>query len=582
MLKEEYTLVINDLKRAYNRLSWYKKLFFPRDIREAIKKLPSESAQYTGKGLKYFILIFRYSSGWFKNFFHCLRLFKQSTLFKEWGGDDSRIFMLKRNLSQEVPLLSEKTAASGQAAEAPPEAALHPPLAVLKSIPPTPAISPPRGFNYFSKDCRLRLLENRPLAIKASLACSSRANYDLFQPGIQKAKEALPLLTLVVEGDVDKLKKLVADNPKLLFSKSEVTDAGGRVFYNASAFQLMLFLCDGDMYQTIVPLIPLSLEAERKRQYFSMRGGGADLVKLNQDPLTAKMQDLLQVLEEFRDQVLKFPLLENPDGIVFYQDNLYYVNQATDVRELIQGEPEKLAEVKALFSDMIPNSSRRSSDEEYRLIVNITAYKPTRRGICYQQNGVFYRDCQDEFAYLKIFREYGKLIIENQNRVLSSKEKERLSEYRVTKLGLAMRILPAWLLQHLCADRPFHPQVEFEKALHVLPFVRKPPEFFNENTGKREILLLREPNAGLGYDYSLYKGFHSSILPRRTIKSEPFWDPEMLVDLLAIHALQANSRETIIKTTPAEVLCLSLYHKEDSEVPIPTENYGTSKQNGIK
>ena len=74
-----------------------------------------------------------------------------------------------------------------------------------------------------------------PLKRMSELARMSKRFNTLFQPALDDAKAALPLLINVVHANRDALINQVLANPASLFKKGQVTDPAGQTFYNVSA-----------------------------------------------------------------------------------------------------------------------------------------------------------------------------------------------------------------------------------------------------------------------------------------------------------------------------------------------------------
>ena len=168
-----------------------------------------------------------------------------------------------------------------------------------------------------------------PLKRMAELSRLSRSYGTLFQPALNAAKAAHPLLLNVVQANLDELKKKVQAHPELLFKKGQITDLSGQTFYNVSPYQLMIFLCDDDMKRQIMPLIPETFPRKRdildveiptaslcKEQYAEINSGGADLVKMDRDPTQLKFGEVTRFTTSYpingRPTAVTFPLLENP------------------------------------------------------------------------------------------------------------------------------------------------------------------------------------------------------------------------------------------------------------------------------
>ena len=176
-----------------------------------------------------------------------------------------------------------------------------------------------------------------PLRKMAELVSQSKSNYALFQSALKDAKAALPLLLNVVQGNLEALINQVVANPELYFKKGQVTDPSGTTYYNVSAYQLVKFLCDADMDERIRSLIPETIRVRRgtkdidldtqaimEQQYAQIGCGGADLVKMDRDPTTLDFEEIMRFKTTYTvngvPTAVSFPLLENPDGIIYYQN----------------------------------------------------------------------------------------------------------------------------------------------------------------------------------------------------------------------------------------------------------------------
>jgi hypothetical protein len=324
-----------------------------------------------------------------------------------------------------------------------------------------------------------------PLSRMVDLCCLSKNHYTLFQPLLNDAKDAYPLLVNVVQGNPDALKKQVLSNPRNFFKKGQITDHDEQTFYNVSPFQLMFFLCDDDMIRQIMPLIPpmyrftsdgkeveIDLEARGKKQYAEIDTGGADLVKMDRDPTKLKFIQVTRfitslTIEENRSEQIIFPLLENPDGIIYYQnsstklEHLYYANQKTQTVTELNPRPsakdqEALDRLRASLAAMENNSSRRSSNAEHELIARAMQRRLSRKGITYDHNGVIYCDNRIQFRLINNVRKYIRLYQMEAHMEARS--------YLCPGIGGAQRQV-LWVLQRICElDRPFQPKPDFKKS----------------------------------------------------------------------------------------------------------------------
>ncbi|MFT4058586.1 MAG: hypothetical protein QM652_03460 [Legionella sp.] len=146
----------------------------------------------------------------------------------------------------------------------------------------------------------------------------------------------------MVQGDLATLKFIAGRNLEALFQKGTITDPRERTFYDVSAWQLILFLCDVGMKQQLMPLIPEQFKAIAQNQTKELGFGGADLIKLSRDPHAVASEDF-KGITQFKQIVTLYsgsrkeitvPLLENVDGLFYYQHenkeiHFYYANRDT-------------------------------------------------------------------------------------------------------------------------------------------------------------------------------------------------------------------------------------------------------------
>lgn len=120
-----------------------------------------------------------------------------------------------------------------------------------------------------------------------NLIYSSITTHNLFKPHL----EPLKAKACVVQGDLATLILIAQRNPAALFQKGNITDPRERTFYNVSAWQLILFLCDVDMKNQLMPFIPEQFKAIAQKQTNELGSGGADLIKLSRDPQAVAFED---------------------------------------------------------------------------------------------------------------------------------------------------------------------------------------------------------------------------------------------------------------------------------------------------
>lgn len=309
---------------------------------------------------------------------------------------------------------------------------------------------------------------------------ASKTTYSLFKPDLNRAL-GLKARLCVVQGDVDGLLLIAQHLPAALFLKGDVTDPRQRHFYQVSAYQLILFLCDDDMKMQIISQIPEEFALTCEQQEAEMGRGGADLIKLDRDPLLLAGEHFKGITEfkityrEFHNMLgqerkLTFPLLENPDGIIYYQDKktqevqFYYANRNTkEIKKLgtcvnSEKEQEEWEQFKASFDSMENNSGRRSSNAEHQLIAKMLQCTLHRQGIQYEHNGVLYCDSRTGFNLINRYRTCIRLYEEAQK----SGQRDKADAFWREGVGKAQGE-EMWLLQRICENRPFcSPPTDFK------------------------------------------------------------------------------------------------------------------------
>jgi hypothetical protein len=373
----------------------------------------------------------------------------------------------------------------------------------------------------------------------------SITTHNLFKADVF-AKKAM---ACVVRGDVATLQLIAKNTPKALFKKGVITDPRGRIFYDVSAYQLIHFLCDVNMKKQIMPLIPAELELERQAQIAELGQGGADLIKLARDPRVIASEGFsgfTQYKQTFPivnggHQEIIFTLLENPDGIIYYQDenketHLYYINRITQTLvELDQNlkskeEIDALNAFKASFDRMEQNSARRTSDLDHQLINRLFSHMLHRQGIRYQYNKVQYRDSRTPFNLINAYRTSIRLYSEAQDDISH--------QYWRTGVGQAQGE-EMWLLQRICEkDCRFYPfQADVDKFQRGVTFVDL------SFTQERSVVLGETIVIGLGSEFALYKGRLSFA---RSARGDGWVSaPTAVMDLIAINRLVEESKAHI-------------------------------------
>lgn len=396
-----------------------------------------------------------------------------------------------------------------------------------------------------------------PLKKMDELAASCKPMNDLFQPVLDEAKLAHPLLKAVVTANPDQLAELVKANPEYLFKKGQVKDPAGQVFYNVSAYQLMTFLCDDDMKHDIMQLLPpiaKQMKAKRQEQYAAIDQGGADLIKLNRDPTTIPFDDVLQYRETWQagGQQLSaiFPLMENPDAIIYYKDvtnqvHWYLANRETRTVEPIapethsQIEQTTLDALEASMDAMENNSARRSNDAEHDIIKKTMSHELVRNGIRYKQDGICYRDtCLDFNPYFNTNRKCIRLYGEG-------KYDEGDEVWQRTLGHIQKRVL--WLLQRICEqNRPFFPLPDFKSSSFRRGFKIKNwlsnciEDVYNSTTGNFI--------TGFGSDFAIYKG--EAELGAEGLPCVGWGRSGAAGDLIAVCRLVEDAKTNVVEFIP--------------------------------
>lgn len=115
--------------------------------------------------------------------------------------------------------------------------------------------------------------------------------------------------------------------------EGNVTAPRGQTYYNVSSYMLIKFLCDEDMLKEIIARIPKDFEQICHDQDSLLGNGGADLVKLDFNPLLLTSDDFHKIVQ-FKTSLtsgtvpinFNFSLLENTDGVLYWLDNKHVVN----------------------------------------------------------------------------------------------------------------------------------------------------------------------------------------------------------------------------------------------------------------
>ncbi len=377
-------------------------------------------------------------------------------------------------------------------------------------------------FETLSPDVAGTIISHSSVSDILNLMSSSITTHNLFKPGLIKLKImqlAQKARDCVILGDPDGLTLIVKRKAEALFEKGQATDLRSRIYPDISAYQLILFYCDKDMKDKIKQFIPRHLDEQRKAQEKEMGKGGNDLIKLDRDPLLLAEKDFKGItafettytLSNGTQQAVTFPLMENEDGMICYQDtknviHFYYANQKTKelkaLNESITSEDDKadFDKFKTSFNDMENNSGRRSSHEEHQLIAKILGCTLQRQGIEYEHHGKRHLDSVSPFNLINAYRTCIRLYDEALRNNLRNDLWDKLyaSWCTVGKCqGEEM-----WILQRICEEKPFYPLPtnfnDFKRGVAFYNFLSSKDEFAVADCGKLV--------SGLGLDFGLYKG----------------------------------------------------------------------------
>jgi hypothetical protein len=376
----------------------------------------------------------------------------------------------------------------------------------------------------------------------------------LFKPSLA-VKMGNKARACVVQGNLDTLIRISQAIPEALFQKGGIIDPRGRIFYDASAFQLIHFLCDVKMKNRLTRFIPNKFNHQRRQQIAELGSGGADLVKLARNPLSVSSNGFegftefkqTFTLDNGKQREVSFPLLENIDGIIYYQDkhndvHFYYVNRLT--QDIIPLEPnihseedqKSLTTFKASFATMEMNSARRSSDREHQLITQLFQRTLHRQGLHYQHHGVRYQDSCTAFRLINAYRTCIRLY-----------EEARFDEYHAADdywrrgVGL-LQGEEVWLLQGICSSVRTHP---FYYWPSYVGKSKRRDTFYDFCYPKpRSVFVAGNLITTLGSGFALYKG---NGIARSTYSAKLIC---IAVDLVAICRLVVEAKASIFELEP--------------------------------
>lgn len=323
------------------------------------------------------------------------------------------------------------------------------------------------------------------LSIKelARVSLVSKYHKTIFHRSLQVEKA----LTCVVEHNVNLLKELINEDCSLLFRKQLRFKFKEKIHYNFSVYQLILFLRNSQMKAevmslgTVISALKKDLKLQRlhQDQTAEMGCGGSDIIKLNQNPETLINEQGFAALTKYTtvytrpdgtQSEVTFPLLENPDGIICYQDadekmHFYYANKETEKLQLLDvciksdEDEQAFAQFTTSFNDMEDNSARRLNEKEYQLIANVFYLSKhvkcflVHKGLWYEQHDMLYRDTCTSFDLVKNYRQSIRLF----GAAIDEETLNKADEFWCNKVKNAQNEV-TWLSRRLgCETRKYEP-----------------------------------------------------------------------------------------------------------------------------
>ncbi|MDP3560895.1 MAG: hypothetical protein Q8R83_01795 [Legionellaceae bacterium] len=307
----------------------------------------------------------------------------------------------------------------------------------------------------------------------------------LYSPGLFSSALGLKeLLQAILWSNVKVVLNLVQKNPDLLYEKRTTTKqkhllSDEYTYYFVSPLQLIVFLGDWDLLDQITPFIASEQAGKSLLQLAELENSGSDLIKIDRDPTQLTFDDLTQFVLKTHSgepltelsctgtmQPIVYPLLENKDGIILFQDQWYYVrldfmrmkvDQVVLISSVSCFNDEKFITFKKSFDQMPMNSGRRSSNAEHALIYQLLGYQLERNGVEYEWKNVRYRAGHAEYLRANAYRTYIDLLPKKLSAFELSKQFQQV-------IGPALANGPVHELALLCAvDLPLCSHATFEK-----------------------------------------------------------------------------------------------------------------------
>ncbi len=327
-------------------------------------------------------------------------------------------------------------------------------------------------------------------------------------------EETRKICSHILQGNQAEVVRRITLNPHLLLRKENITnedieeDETFRLkLYHISPYQLIQWLFDADMLEKVLPLIPTDQETSQTfiNQSKEMAFGGNDLIKMDEDPSGVPFDKILRYQDPHDVTYPNFySRLMNQDGIVFYNQQFYKVEQHTQSVTLLRPQTNETnwSAFEKFLSDMssMPvNTSKRSNDQQHRLIADVLGHTLSRSGIPYELGGVRYRNTRNPLPIIAAHLEYIRL---SRAQPHGTPHTEALDVFWKQTVGGAQRMSPMWCIQYQATAPEFQfvpVDPEGAYAFHRESTITVAGENYIDNVP----LLPFKHRAGLGWDYAL-------------------------------------------------------------------------------
>ncbi|MDF1683984.1 MAG: hypothetical protein P1U36_04920 [Legionellaceae bacterium] len=356
-----------------------------------------------------------------------------------------------------------------------------------------------------------------------SAQSASKEMYSLFKPAVD-AITLKQLLAAVFMGEEWLVVKIAQSNPGLLFERGtyrmpllnadgSMSEASEQIYYDVTPFQLSLYSGDFQMWGLLLELIPDELKTLARDEVRLFLRGGPDLVKMDRDPRTLPFSALKQFDTGTKDESkapIIYDLLCNPDGIIYFDDQFFYANQATKEVTLLTPNilPKDVSAFErlrgSLEEDMVMNSSRRTSDVEHALIHRTLGYALERNGIHYSHGDVAYHDTYDSGT--RLINAYRKYIMIHEASSDAEKRSPAMRDHWMNIIAKAQRFAPVSIIQRYSPiNYPSYPVSRLD-AIRGIPLRRSMVfPYVNQHSVRSDMNFFPlHDEGGVGFDFGLY------------------------------------------------------------------------------